>query len=187
MEGALLRLRDAGFTTLQTSTPPAGYFSEPKQGELGRAISAAGFSLTSVAAVYAGEDYSNIEKVRTTVGLLPPATRLARLDDTKRTADFARALGAGNVSSHIGYIPEDRSDPEYANLVKALQLVCRHLEHQEQSFNLETGQETAEALKQFIADVDRANLGVNFDPANMIMYGTGDPIEALEVSLRQAL
>lgn len=181
MEGKLRELGPAGFTTLQTSSPPPEYLSEPKLGELRRAISEAGFTLTSVAAVYVGEDYSDIEKVRTTVGLLPPATRASRIEDTKRTADFAHALGARNVSSHIGYIPEDRDDPEYANLVKTLQLICQHLEQQEQSFNLETGQETAEALKQFIADVDRPNLGVNFDPANMIMYGTGDPIAALEV------
>jgi sugar phosphate isomerase/epimerase len=181
MEGRLRDLGAAGFTTLQTSTPPEAYLHEPEVGELGGIIADSGFTLTSVAAVYAGEDYSDIASVRSTVGLLPPATRLSRTDDTRRTADFAHALGARNISSHIGYIPEDRECPDYVNLVKTLQLICRHLEKQEQSFNLETGQETAEALKQFIADVDRANLGVNFDPANMIMYGTGDPIEALEV------
>ena len=45
--------------------------------------------------------------------------------------------------------------------------------------HLETGQETADGLLQFIADVGRDNLFVNFDPANMILYGTGEPIEAL--------
>jgi sugar phosphate isomerase/epimerase len=181
MDGALRELGAAGFATLQTCTPPAAYAVEPGLGELESAIADAGFTLTSVAAIYAGESYADIEAVRNTVGLLPPATRLSRLDDTKRTADFAHALGADHVSSHIGYIPEDRADPEYANLVRTLQFVCKHLEGNRQSFNLETGQETAEALKQFIADVDRPNLGVNFDPANMIMYGTGDPIEALGV------
>ena len=181
MDGALRDLGAAGFTTLQTSTPPAAYLSEPLLSELEGVNADAGFTVTSVAAVYAGESYADIEAVRRTVGLLPQATRLSRLDDTKRTADFARALGADNVSSHIGYIPENRSDPDYLNLVKTLELVCNHLERNAQSFNLETGQETAEALQQFIADVDRPNLGVNFDPANMIMYGTGDPIEALDV------
>ena len=181
MEGALRELGAAGFATLQTSTPPAAYLSEPLLSELEGVNADAGFTVTSVAAVYAGESYADIEAVRRTVGLLPQATRLSRLDDTKRTADFARALGADNVSSHIGYIPENRSDPDYLNLVKTLELVCNHLERNAQSFNLETGQETAEALKQFIAAVGRPNLGVNFDPANMIMYGTGDPIEALDV------
>jgi sugar phosphate isomerase/epimerase len=181
MGGALTRLAAAGFTTMQTSSPPAEYLSEPKLGELKSKIAEAGFTVTSVAAVYAGESYADIEAVRNTVGLLPRATRASRIEDTKRTADFARGLGAGNITSHIGYIPEDTGDPDYAGLVAALQEICGYLSGQQQSFCLETGQETAEALKEFIAAVGRANLKVNFDPANMIMYGTGDPIAALGV------
>ena len=183
MGGALKRLAEAGFTTMQTSSPPAEYLSEPKLGELKSRIAEAGFTVTSVAAVYAGESYADIETVRRTVGLLPPATRTSRIQDTKRTADFARALGARNITSHIGYIPEDTSDPDYTGLVAALQEICDYLaRHTDggQSFCLETGQETAEALKGFIAEVGQDNLKVNFDPANMIMYGTGDPIEALD-------
>jgi len=184
MGGALKRLAEAGFTTMQTSSPPAEYLSEPRFGELKSKIAEAGFTVTSVAAVYAGESYADIETVRRTVGLLPPATRASRIQDTKRTADFARALGARNITSHIGYIPADTSDPDYAGLVAALQEICDYLTRHtdgRQSFCLETGQETAEALKEFIAEVGRDNLKVNFDPANMIMYGTGDPIEALDV------
>jgi len=144
-------------------------------------IADSGFTVTSVAAVYPGESYADIEAVRSTVGLLPRETRAARIKDTKRTADFAHALGARNVSSHIGYIPEDTSSSDYLGLVSALTDICDHLRRNGQSFNLETGQETAELLLRFIADVKRPNLGVNFDPANMIMYGTGDPIEALDL------
>jgi sugar phosphate isomerase/epimerase len=179
--GALPRLQEAGFTTLQTSTPPAEYHTEPKLGELKQLLTSAGFTATSVAAVYAGESYADIAAVQQTVGLLPPATRAERVEDTKRCADFARALGSRNVSSHIGYIPEDRGGTEYQALVKTLQEVCDYLHGHFQSFNLETGQETAVLLREFIADVGRPNLGVNFDPANMILYGTGDPIEALGI------
>ena len=181
MGGALERLAGAGFTTMQTSSPPAEYLSEPKLGELKSKIAEAGFTVTSVAAVYEGESYADVATVRKTVGLLPRATRASRIEDTKRTADFARAVGAANVSSHIGYIPEDTADPDYAGLASALQEICDHLVANRQSFLLETGQETAEALKEFIGAVGRDNLKVNFDPANMIMYGTGDPIEAMGV------
>jgi len=181
MDGWLGRLREVGFTTMQTSTPPPAYLSDPGLSELDGTIADYGFTVTSVAAVYAGESYADIEIVRRTVGLLPRETRRSRVEDTKRTADFAHALGARHVSSHIGYIPEDTSDPDYAGLVAAVQEICVHLRRNEQGFNLETGQETAELLRQFIAEVKRPNLGVNFDPANMIMYGTGDPIEALDL------
>jgi len=177
----LSRIREAGFTTMQLSTPPKEFTAEPKLGDLKRLLAGAGITVTSVAAVYEGESYADVAAVRNTVGLLPKATRAARIEDTKRTADFAHALGAPNVSSHIGYIPEDRSDPDYALLVSALQQICDYIGQHGQSFNLETGQETAELLGDFIGDVGCENLGANFDPANMIMYGTGDPIEALTV------
>src|SRR5258707_5295105 len=65
-----------------------------------------------------------------------------------------------------------------------VQRVSDYAAKHNQTFALETGQETAHALRTFIHDVGRDNLGINFDPANMIMYGTGDPIEALGI-LRQ--
>jgi sugar phosphate isomerase/epimerase len=180
-EDRLRRIQDAGFTTMQLSRPPDEWLAEPKRTELKRLLSGSGLPVTSVAAIYAGESYADVETVRRTVGLLPRETRAARIEDTKRCADFAHEAGAPNVSSHIGYIPEDRADPDYAGLVSAVQQICDYLQRRQMNFCLETGQETAELLKQFLADVGRDNLKVNFDPANMIMYGTGDPIPALSV------
>jgi sugar phosphate isomerase/epimerase len=177
----LRRIGGAGFTTIQLSRPPDDYLAEPKRGELKKLIAECGLQVTSVAAIYEGESYADVEAVRRTVGLLPRTTRSARIEDTKRCADFARELGAPNVSSHIGYIPEERGDPDYQALVAAVRVICDHLQRQDQSFCLETGQETAELLREFIQEVGRENLKVNFDPANMIMYGTGDPIAALEL------
>jgi len=177
----LRRIREAGFPTMQLSRPPDEWLVEPKHSELKQLIADSGIMVTSVAAIYEGESYADVETVRTTVGLLPEATRAARIEDTKLCADFAHEVGAPNVSSHIGYIPEDRADRGYGGLVSALQEICDYLQRCKMSFCLETGQETAQLLKQFIADVRRENLKVNFDPANMIMYGTGDPIEALDV------
>jgi sugar phosphate isomerase/epimerase len=176
----LRRIREAGFPTMQLSRPPDEWLAEPKRTELKRLIADSGIRVTSVAAIYAGESYADVETVRSTVGLLPRETRAARIRDTKRCADFAHEVGCPNISSHIGYIPEDRADSDYAGLVAAVQEICDYLQRRQQSFCLETGQETAELLNQFIADVGRENLWVNFDPANMIMYGTGDPIAALE-------
>lgn len=177
----LERIRAAGFPTVQLSRPPDEWLAEPRRTELKRVIADSGIAVTSVAAIYAGESYADVETVRRTVGLLPVATRQDRLEDTKRCADFAREVGAPNVSSHIGYIPEDKSDPDYQGLVVAVQEICDCLAGREQHFCLETGQETAQLLKEFIAAAARDNLKVNFDPANMIMYGSGDPIEALEM------
>jgi len=176
------RLRDikeAGFPTMQLSRPPDEWLAEPRRAELAQLIEDSGIEVTSVAAIYEGESYADVETVRGTVGLLPEETRAARVADTKLCADFAHEVDAPNVSSHIGYIPEDRVDPGYGGLVSALQEICDYLKRRKMNFCLETGQESGQLLSQFIKDVDREDLKVNFDPANMIMYGTGDPIDAL--------
>lgn len=180
LAGRLARIREAGFTTIQLVSPPASWLEEPRRGQLKQLLAASGLRVTSVAAVYQGEDYQDIAAVRATVGLLPEATRAGRVEDTKRAADFTNEVGAPNVSSHIGYIPEDRAAPEYGALVSAVQEICDYLQRRKMNFCLETGQETAGLLRQFIADAGRDNLKVNFDPANMVAYGTGDPIEALQ-------
>jgi len=181
LEGRLRRIKEAGFPTAQLVSPPAEDLAGPRSQELKRAIASSGVKITSVAAVYAGESYADVAAVRATVGLVPRETRAARIEHTKRCGDFAQGVGSPNLSSHIGYIPEDTSDPDYRGLVAAVREICDHLAANRQSFCLETGQETAEGLREFIGVVGRGNLKVNFDPANMIMYGTGDPIEALGV------
>ncbi len=175
------RIEEAGFPTMQVSRPPDEWLAEPRRSELQRLIADSGIEVTSVAAIYAGESYADVETVRRTVGLLPAETRAARIADTKLCADFTHELGAPNVSSHVGYLPEDRSRPDYAGLLSAVQEICDYLLPRRMNFCLETGQESADLLRQFIGDVARDNLAVNFDPANMIMYGTGDPIAALSL------
>jgi sugar phosphate isomerase/epimerase len=177
----LRRITAAGFTTMQLVGPSDEWLAEPKRSQLRQLIAKSGLRLTSVAAVYQGESYADIAAVRATVGLLPESTRAKRAQDAKRCADFANEVGAPNVSSHIGCLPEDRADPTYGALVGALQEICDYLNRPRMSFCLETGQESAALLRQFIGDVGRENLKVNFDPANMIAYATGDPIEALDL------
>ena len=68
----------------------------------------------------------------------------------------------------------------YADVLTVTREMCDHCRGQQQALHLETGQEPADVLLRFIGDVERDNLFVNFDPANMILYGSGEPIEALE-------
>jgi sugar phosphate isomerase/epimerase len=177
----LKRIYAAGFPTMQLVSPPTEWLADPKRTELKGLIEDSSIRVTSVAAVYEGESYAHVAAVRSTVGLLPEETRASRIEDTKRCADFGADVAAPNISSHIGYIPEDRADPIYCALVAAVQEICDYLHRRRMNFCLETGQESAGLLKQFISNVSRENLKVNFDPANMIMYGTGDPIDAVEL------
>jgi L-ribulose-5-phosphate 3-epimerase len=108
------------------------------------------------------------------VGLSPTSLRVERIARTKEVAAIAAELGIGRVACHIGFLPED-----WAEMRDVVREICDFLSQHNQTFALETGQEDADALLAFIADADRRNLKINFDPANMVLYGTGNPLEAL--------
>lgn len=146
-----------------------------------QALAAEDFTLATVFAAYDGEDYADIPTVERTVGFVPRETRQARLERTLALSDFAAELGAPGIACHIGFVPEDPNAPDYIAVRQMVQQVCDHAARNNQYFALETGQEPAHVLLSFFKDTGRANLRINFDPANMILYGTGDPIDALGV------
>jgi sugar phosphate isomerase/epimerase len=138
-----------------------------------------GIRITVVFGGFEGESYADIPTVSRTVGLVPPATRSERLKEMFEISDFAKLLGVGAVGLHLGFVPHDTKDPLYNEVLGVTRQLCDHCKSNGQNLHLETGQEAADTLLQFLNDVGRDNLFVNFDPANMILYGSGEPIEAL--------
>ena len=145
------------------------------------ALAAARFRVFTVFAAYTGESYADIPTVERTVGFVPGGTRDERERRTIAVSDFAAIIGAPGIATHIGFVPESPDDPDYAVVRDMVRRVCDYAARSNQTFALETGQEPADVLLSFLNDVGRPNLGINFDPANMILYGTGDPIEALGI------
>jgi L-ribulose-5-phosphate 3-epimerase len=145
------------------------------------ALAAAEFRVFTVFAAYNGESYADMPTVQRTVGFVPPAMRDERERRTLEVSDFAAIIGAPGIATHIGCVPESPENPDYQAVRDMVRRVCDHADTNKQTFALETGQEAAPVLLAFIDDVDRSNLGINFDPANLILYGTGDPIEALGI------
>jgi sugar phosphate isomerase/epimerase len=96
-------------------------------------------------------------------------------------ADFAAAIGVEDVITHVGFIPENPSDPEFPGLVSALRYLAHYFKDQGRYFLFETGQETPVTLLRTIEAIDVGNLGINLDPANLILYGKGNPVDALDV------
>ncbi|MEC9094403.1 MAG: sugar phosphate isomerase/epimerase family protein, partial [Planctomycetota bacterium] len=129
---------------------------------------------------FEGESYADIPTVEKTVGLVPPETRAERTQEMKEIADFAKLLNCKVVALHLGFVPHDTTCELYREILEITREICDHCRANGQALHLETGQETADGLLQFLNDVERDNLFVNFDPANMILYGTGEPIEALK-------
>ena len=145
-----------------------------------QALLANDFTLVTVFLGFIGENYADIPTAARTVGYAPRATRREREKRTYEASDFAKALGITSVAAHIGVIPEKHSDKDWAEIRSLVRRVCNYCKANNQTFCLETGQESAATLDKFLADVERSNLRINFDPANMVLYGSGDPIEALE-------
>lgn len=137
------------------------------------------FTIVTMFAAYNGESYADIPTVERTVGFIPPATRAERLQRTLELSDFASSLGVSSIACHVGFVPHDKSNPDYIAVRDMVRRVCDYAATRGQTFALETGQEPAAVLLDFFVDVARPNLKINFDPANMILYGSGDPIEAV--------
>ena len=179
--GDVLGQLDAfGLASGQLGVPP-DMACEVVVDEWAAALNESQVTITSAVCSYRGEDYSDLATIHKTVGFTTEDLRADRIARTQAVSNFARALGIPSVSCHIGFIPGDSRERLYDELCKLTQVLCDHCGSQGQSFVLETGQESAEVLLRFIHDVERSNLKVNFDPANMIMYDSGDPLAALEI------
>jgi len=139
------------------------------------------FAVTTVFAAFEGESYADIPAVLATVGFIPESTRAAREARAKAVIDFGAELGIGSFACHVGFIPDNREDVTYGVVRDLVRRLCRHAGSRGMLVALETGQERADHMKAFVEDVGEGNLKINFDPANMILYGTQDPIEALDV------
>jgi sugar phosphate isomerase/epimerase len=116
-----------------------------------------------------------------TDGLVPPETRAARDAHMKAASDFAKECGVAAVQTHFGFIPENPNDPVYKEMVPVIRDVAAYCKRNGQNLRYETGQETPITLVRTMQDVGVDNQGVNFDLANLVMYGKANPVDAIEV------
>ena len=116
-----------------------------------------------------------------TIGLVPRETRELRIAHIKKASDFAKQCGIDAVQTHCGFIPENANDPIYKETIAAMHEVVAYCKRNGQNFRYETGQETPITLVRAIQDVGLDNQGVNFDLANLILYGKANPVDAIEL------
>ena len=129
-----------------------------------------------------GEDYTTMETIRRTGGIVPDRHWEANQQVARRAAARARQLGLPMVMFHAGFLPHDVGSAEFRKLADRIEVVAGIFGDQGIDLIFETGQEKAGDLWAFfdhLEDRGVTNVGVNFDPANMILYDKGDPIEAL--------
>jgi L-ribulose-5-phosphate 3-epimerase len=172
------KLQAAGVTRVQLALDPLR--EEPRiWGLTPELLPAAGITIVSGMFGCVGEDYSTLDSIRVTGGITPDATWAQNWRNIQATADLAQKIGLKLVTFHAGFLPHDDQDPNYAKLKQRLFQISELFQARRMTLGLETGQETADVLFEFLHKLARPNLGVNFDPANMILYDKGDPIAAL--------
>jgi sugar phosphate isomerase/epimerase len=171
---------DLGVPTVHLHTPHRESRTPERAKEFVARLEKLGIQVTVVFAGFEGESYADIPTVERTIGLVPVSTRAARTAELKEIADFANLMGVKAVGLHLGFVPHDRTTSEYRDVLIVTRDVCDYVKKNGQAIHLETGQEPADVLLAFLQDVQRDNLFINFDPANMILYGCGEPIPALK-------
>lgn len=172
-------IQQVGVPTIQLHTPHRQSRTDEKASQLRDQLQKINVQLTAVFGGFDGESYADIPTVGRTIGLVPPATRQERLQEMFEISDFTKKMGCDTVALHIGVVPHEHDHPDRPGIIDVTRQLCKHCQDNDQFLHLETGQETAEDLIAFIEDVGYDNLKINFDPANMILYGMGEPLEAL--------
>lgn len=147
--------------------------------ETAAALRGAGITVVSGMMAAAGEDYTTLETIERTGGVRPTERWSANLAAAKENAQAAKRLGLKLVTFHAGYLPGSKSDPERRVLIDRINAIVDCFAAAGAEVALETGQETAETLIGVLEEINRPDLGVNFDPANMILYGKGEPIASM--------
>jgi L-ribulose-5-phosphate 3-epimerase len=168
-----------GFRIVHTNALPESWLTGPERPQYTKAARDSGLTIASMFVGFEGQSYADIPTIRRTVGLVIPELREHRGQIAKQYAALARELGVPALSAHIGFVPST-TDPDYPPLIETLRDILDCCAANGQTFHLETGQDPADVLRQLLRDVDRPNLGINFDPGNFILYGTDEPLHALE-------
>lgn len=143
-------------------------------------VAAAPFTATAAMLGFPGEDYTTPATIQRTGGFGNPATRDERLELVKWGAAKAKALGLSIMTVHAGFIPEVGSVERTAFLDCLKQALDYSAEHGV-TLSFETGQETASLLRATLDELNHPMAKVNFDPANMLLYNKGNPIEAVRI------
>jgi L-ribulose-5-phosphate 3-epimerase len=177
-DAAIQRVRDLGFPTCQVSVHDAG---EEAAVNLRRALDRYGVEATSAVGGGPGPEVYDFYQGPLTIGLAPRQYRAQRIAHYKEISDFAVKARIPAVQGHCGFIPENPNDPVYHETVEAIRSVAEYCRHNGQQFRCETGQETPITLVRAIRDIGLDNVGVNFDAANLVMYGKANPVDAIEI------
>lgn len=153
---------------------------EDRNSDLAAAVRTYGWNITSTMINFPQEDYSTLEAIKITGGIIPDASWESNCQLTMNAIDLTADLEVEYLSMHAGFIDHEDKDG-YHKFFNRMRSIADAASDRGIIILLETGQETAKDLRHFLEEISHPSIGVNFDPANMILYGKGDPIEAVRI------
>jgi sugar phosphate isomerase/epimerase len=171
-------VRDLGFTVCQLNL---GAFTPQLAEKLKATLSNYNIKATSLICSGPGRDVYTFTEGPATIGLVPRENRAARVERLKKGIEFCKAAGIPAIQTHFGFIPENPGDPLYKEFIDNLKPVAEHAKNNGIDIYCETGQETPVTLLRAITDVGTGNVFVNYDTANLILYGKANPVDGLKV------
>jgi sugar phosphate isomerase/epimerase len=177
---ALDAVKSLGLSLIQVSKLPDRFYTPEGAAEFAGMMNRNGIEAGSVVVVFDGESYKDRESVEKTVGFRPAHLLPQRLAYARKCVDFAAAIGTRIVTFHMGFLPKSPQDPIYRSMLQAVSDLARYAADKGVTISLETGQETADELALFLEKVTVARIGVNFDTANLVLYGMDSPPRALK-------
>ena len=139
-----------------------------------------GIKIFSVFMGFKGQIFNNKDGPET-MGFVTPKFREERLKYAFKFSDFVKEIDVKYIVSHVGFIPDDEEDPIYKTFIPVMKKFIEKCKENNQIFCFETGQELPSTLKRTIIDIGLDNVGINLDPANLILYGKANPLDAVEI------
>jgi L-ribulose-5-phosphate 3-epimerase len=181
VEHEIRKVRELGLASCQLSTWDPAHRTDEMAARVTRACADHEVEVSALWTGVPGPAAWNFTEGPATIGIVPPEYRETRVAALIQGAEFAARLGVPDTITHVGFIPENPKDPLYEGTIEALTKVASRAKELGLHFCFETGQETPITLLRAMTDIGTGNLGVNLDPANLLMYGKANPIDALDI------
>lgn len=177
IDGAAAAMKEIGLQHVHLDVTEA---AKDKSGDVLKKMAEQDWTISCTMVAFPQEDYTTFEAIKLTGGIVPDEHWESNRELALGAIDATAKLGVKYISTHAGFI--DESDPAYAAKIKdRIKVLADAAAEKDIMLLMETGQETAEELKEFLDELKHPALGVNFDPANMILYDKGTPVEAVQV------
>jgi len=173
-------VHEMGFSSCQISCWDPACYTDAYADKIKEALTAYGVTVSTFWAGWTGKGVWNFYDGPATLGIVPEYARFQRILELKAGSDFAKKLGVDQLATHAGFLPENPCDGSYRGVICALREVAAYCKENGQYFLFETGQETPVTLRRVIEDIGLDNLAINLDPANLILYGKANPVDALD-------